>query len=53
MMSKQTSPFICGGAVPPEYFIGREYELNKIFDQLTGYGFGSVAISEERRIGKT
>jgi hypothetical protein len=53
MVSKKTNPFICGGPVLPEYFIGREYELNKIFDQLTGYGFGSVAISGERRIGKT
>jgi AAA+ ATPase superfamily predicted ATPase len=53
MVSKKTSPFICGGPVLPEYFTGREYELNKIFDQLTGYGYGSVAISGERRIGKT
>jgi AAA+ ATPase superfamily predicted ATPase len=52
-MSKISNPFVCGGPVNPRKFVGRDREINRIFDQLNSYELGSVAISGERRIGKT
>jgi hypothetical protein len=47
------NPFIVGGPVPPERFIGREKEVKDILDRLTNPAHGSTAISGEARIGKT
>jgi len=47
------NPFICGGPVPPSHFIGREREVQIVFDQITSHALGSVAICGDRRIGKT
>lgn len=47
------NPFICGGPVPPSHFIGREREVQIVFDQITSYALGSIAICGDRRIGKT
>jgi len=47
------NPFICGGPVPPSHFIGRERELQIVFDQITSHALGSIAICGDRRIGKT
>jgi len=47
------NPFIYGGPVPPSYFIGREDEVRLTFDQVASPARGSVAISGDRRIGKT
>jgi hypothetical protein len=47
------NPFIYGGPVPPSYFVGREDEVRLIFDQVASPARGSVAISGDRRIGKT
>ena len=47
------NPFICGGPVPPSHFIGREREVQIIFDQITSHALGSIAICGDRRVGKT
>jgi tRNA A-37 threonylcarbamoyl transferase component Bud32 len=47
------NPFICGGPVPPSHFIGREREVQIIFDQVTSHALGSIAICGDRRVGKT
>jgi serine/threonine-protein kinase len=47
------NPFICGGPVPPSHFIGREREVQIVFDQITSHALGSIAICGDRRIGKT
>ena len=47
------NPFIAGGPVPPERFIGREKEVNAILNRLTQTLPGSSAIYGEARIGKT
>ncbi len=52
------SPFIVGGSVvgshiPIERFINREKGIQTTISQLFGPGRGSIAISGERRIGKT
>jgi tRNA A-37 threonylcarbamoyl transferase component Bud32 len=49
----QRNPFICGGPVPASHFVGREREVRTIFDQIASPARGSVAISGDRRIGKT
>jgi len=49
----QRNPFICGGPVPPPYFVGREKEVRVIFNQIANPARGCVAISGNRRIGKT
>jgi len=51
--SIQRNPFICGGPVPPTYFVGREREVRTIFGQIASPARGSVAISGDRRMGKT
>lgn len=51
--NKLGNPFICGGPVPPSHFIGREREVQIIFDQITSQALGSIAICGDRRIGKT
>ena len=52
-MANQRNPFIVGGPVPPERFIGREGEVKVILDRLANPAHGSTAISGEARIGKT
>jgi hypothetical protein len=47
------NPFIVGGPVPPERFIGREGEVKNILDRLANPAHGSAAVSGEARIGKT
>ncbi|NVM56576.1 MAG: ATP-binding protein, partial [Desulfobacterales bacterium] len=48
------NPFIVGGPVPPERFIGREGEVKIILDQLASPAhLISTAVSGEARIGKT
>ncbi len=53
MANRLGNPFICGGPVPPSHFIGREREVQTIYDQITGHALGSIAICGDRRIGKT
>ncbi len=58
MTRKYLSPFIVGSSVVRrnvslDRFIDREEEIQAIASQLFGDGRGSVAISGERRIGKT
>ena len=50
---RKKSPFICGGPVPPTYFIGREEQTDALMGQLTGPARGGSAIYGERRVGKT
>ena len=52
-MSKPANPFIYGGPVTTQQFIGRAQEVDRVFDQLSSQARGSVAIIGERRIGKT
>lgn len=52
-MPRIRNPFIAGGPVPPERFIGREREINAILNRLTDTQPGSSAIYGEARIGKT
>jgi TIR domain len=52
-MNTPINPFVCGRAVSPTKFVGRTYEIDRIFDQLNCDEPGSVAISGERKIGKT
>jgi serine/threonine-protein kinase len=52
-MSKQANPFVFGGPVVADQFVGRNNEVNRVFDQLCSHELGSVAIVGERRIGKT
>jgi hypothetical protein len=49
------NPFIVGGPVPPERFIGREREVEAILDRLASPAPSpaGTAISGEARIGKT
>ena len=52
-MPDYRNPFIVGGPVPPERFIGREKEVKDILDRLVNPAHGSTAVSGEVRIGKT
>ena len=52
-MPDYRNPFIVGGPVPPEHFIGREREVKNILDRLANPAHGSAAVSGEVRIGKT
>jgi len=52
-MPKPINPFVYGGPVDNQKFIGRNNEIGRIFDQLKSHALGSVAIIGERRIGKT
>ena len=52
-MTKINNPFIFGGPVNIDKFVGRANEVNRVFDQLASHARGSVAIIGERRIGKT
>ncbi|MCB0166068.1 MAG: ATP-binding protein [Anaerolineae bacterium] len=47
------NPFIAGGPVPPERFIGRKPEISTIMSRLMASTVGSTAIHGEARIGKT
>jgi hypothetical protein len=53
MMTKRANPFIYGGPVSPEKFIGRSSTVERVLDLLSSQARGSVAIIGERRIGKT
>jgi hypothetical protein len=52
-MPDYRNPFIVGGPVPPERFIGREREIEAILDRLAGPAPASTAINGEAEIGKT
>ena len=52
-MPKPSNPFVYGGPVGIEKFVGRSREVSRVFDQLRSHALGSVAIIGERRIGKT
>lgn len=52
-MPDYIDPFIVGGPVPSEWFVGRRREVKTILDRLTHSARGSTAISGERLIGKT
>jgi AAA+ ATPase superfamily predicted ATPase len=47
------NPFIAGGPVPPERFVGRAKEVYAIMGRLTATRPASSAIFGEARIGKT
>jgi AAA+ ATPase superfamily predicted ATPase len=47
------NPFVYGGPVGLDGFIGRRHEVNLLFGQITNAMRGSVAVVGERRIGKT
>jgi TIR domain/AAA ATPase domain len=53
MSSTRSNPFVYGGPVDVEHFVGREGEISRLFQQVTSTARGSVAITGERRIGKT
>ncbi len=52
-MPDYRNPFIFGGPVPPERFIGNEREVKDILDRLANPAHGSTAVSGEAQIGKT
>lgn len=47
------NPFVAGGAVPPELFVGRGSALAFIRQRLGGKTLQSVSLVGERRIGKS
>ena len=49
MIRSGANPFVYGGPVDVPRFIGREYEVNLLFEQVTSSVRGSVAIIGERR----
>lgn len=51
--SNIVNPFFCGGAVPPEQFVGRDSTLSLIRGRLGGVSLQSVSIVGEHRIGKS
>jgi hypothetical protein len=53
MLRPGINPFVYGGPVDVPRFIGRHYEVNLLFQQVTSSVRGSVAIIGERCIGKT
>jgi AAA+ ATPase superfamily predicted ATPase len=53
MLRSDINPFVYGGPVDVPRFIGRQREVNLLFEQVTSSVRGSVAIIGERRIGKT
>ena len=52
-MTKPINPFVCGRPVSPQKFVGRAYEIDRIFEHLNCHEPGSVAISGESKIGKS
>ena len=52
-MPDYRNPFIVGSPVPPGLFIGRRREVEVILDRLVSPAPVSIAISGERRIGRT
>jgi hypothetical protein len=52
-MPIEANPFWIDGPVTPSRFIGRRREVRKTFNQLTGPGQGSVAVSGPHCTGKT
>ncbi|HYK02198.1 MAG TPA: TIR domain-containing protein [Thermoanaerobaculia bacterium] len=53
MPSSKPNPFVYGAPVDISCFIGRQTEVDLLFQQVTSTSRGSVAIIGERRIGKT
>lgn len=53
MPRSERNPFVYGGPVDVQRFVGREQEVNLVFEQVTNTGRGSVSIIGDRRIGKT
>ena len=53
MSATLPNPFITGGPVPPEYFIGRESLIKKCYDRMTGPARGGIALYGEEGLGRT
>jgi hypothetical protein len=53
MPPSKPNPFVYGAPVDVPRFIGRQSEVDHVFQQITSGARGSVAIIGERRIGKT
>src|ERR1044072_493039 len=53
MPRSERNPFVYGGPVDVDGFIGREHEIKMVFEQGTNRVRGCVAVIGERRIGKT
>ena len=53
MARSDRNPFVYGGPVDVNRFVGRQHEVNLVFEQVTSAVRGSVAVIGERRIGKT
>jgi len=47
------NPFIFESPVTGPHFIGREREVNMVLDRISNHARGSIALTGERRIGKT
>src|SRR5262245_26831795 len=52
-MAPIRNPFIAGGPVSPEVFIGRAKEINGILNRITNVRPSSSSIYGEARVGKT
>lgn len=52
-MATPLNPFTPYSPVSPAYFVGREWEVQRILAHLASAARGSSAISGERRIGRT
>lgn len=52
-MTFRDNPFITGGFVPPEYFVGRQDVVRHCYSKLAGRKPTSIAINGELGIGKT
>jgi len=53
MADYKRNPFVYGGPVDVEGFVGRQHEVRLVFEQVTNRVRGCVAVIGERRIGKT
>jgi hypothetical protein len=53
MTPPERNPFVYGGPVDVQHFVGRQQEVNLVFEQVTQSVPGCVAVVGERRIGKT
>lgn len=53
LWEKVRNPFHYGGPVPSESFVGHRWAVDFCQARLTGQGPANIAISGERRIGKT
>ena len=53
MLKTLYNPFIFESPVTGPHFIGREREVNMVLDRISNHARGSIALTGERRIGKT